>query len=121
MITVTVLPLIVAALLGIVYAFVVCWKPKPKLSMKELRSLYLVPDLLADAFGSKEVDEYRRTFSYYDKDGSGSIDIDEMGLACKEFNRKLKPEDIRVMVLAVDVNNDGQVDFGEFLYVSCYR
>nr|AAV28169.1 calcium-dependent protein kinase 1 [Vicia faba] len=51
-------------------------------------------------------------FSYFDKDGSGYITIDEIHVACKEFGL----DDIHIdeMVKEIDQDNDGQIDYGEF-------
>ncbi|XP_004503020.1 calcium-dependent protein kinase SK5 [Cicer arietinum] len=51
-------------------------------------------------------------FSYFDKDGSGYITIDEIQEACKEFG--LDDVHIDEMVKEIDQDNDGQIDYGEF-------
>ncbi|XP_061376113.1 calcium-dependent protein kinase SK5 isoform X2 [Gastrolobium bilobum] len=51
-------------------------------------------------------------FSYFDKDGSGYITIDEIQQACKEFG--LDDVHIDEMVKEIDQDNDGQIDYGEF-------
>ncbi|KAL5800529.1 hypothetical protein ACOSQ3_033610 [Xanthoceras sorbifolium] len=52
-------------------------------------------------------------FSYFDKDGSGYITPDELQLACEEFGI----EDVRLeeMILEVDQDNDGRIDYNEFV------
>ncbi|XP_020211430.1 calcium-dependent protein kinase SK5 [Cajanus cajan] len=51
-------------------------------------------------------------FSYFDKDGSGYITIDEIQQACKEFG--LEDVHIDEIVKEIDQDNDGQIDYGEF-------
>ncbi|KAK9690883.1 hypothetical protein RND81_09G160800 [Saponaria officinalis] len=52
-------------------------------------------------------------FQYFDKDGSGSITIDELQQACQEQGlNDLFLEDI---IKEVDQNNDGTIDYGEFV------
>ncbi|MED6145426.1 Calcium-dependent protein kinase 12 [Stylosanthes scabra] len=51
-------------------------------------------------------------FSYFDKDGSGYITIDEIQQACKEFG--LVDVHLDEMVKEIDQDNDGQIDYGEF-------
>ncbi|XP_039123875.1 calcium-dependent protein kinase 26-like [Dioscorea cayenensis subsp. rotundata] len=52
-------------------------------------------------------------FSYFDKDGSGYITVDELQQACKEQNMEdLSLEDI---IKEVDQDNDGCIDYGEFV------
>ncbi|KAI4300602.1 hypothetical protein L6164_033959 [Bauhinia variegata] len=52
-------------------------------------------------------------FSYFDKDGSGYITQDELQKACEEFGI----EDVRLeeMMREVDQNNDGRIDYSEFV------
>ncbi|CAK9188079.1 unnamed protein product [Ilex paraguariensis] len=52
-------------------------------------------------------------FSYFDKDGSGYITADELQQACEEFGIK----DIRLdeMIREVDQDNDGTIDYNEFV------
>ncbi|XP_073112789.1 calcium-dependent protein kinase 26 isoform X2 [Elaeis guineensis] len=52
-------------------------------------------------------------FSYFDKDGSGYITVDELQQACKEHNMTdVFLEDI---IKEVDQDNDGRIDYGEFV------
>ncbi|KAI4336435.1 hypothetical protein L6164_014964 [Bauhinia variegata] len=51
-------------------------------------------------------------FSYFDKDSSGYITIDEIQQACKEFG--LADVHIDEMIKEIDQDNDGQIDYGEF-------
>ncbi|XP_057980729.1 calcium-dependent protein kinase 1-like [Malania oleifera] len=52
-------------------------------------------------------------FSYFDKDGSGYITPDELQQACEEFGL----EDVRIeeMIQEVDQDNDGRIDYNEFV------
>ncbi|RWR92917.1 calcium-dependent protein kinase 26 [Cinnamomum micranthum f. kanehirae] len=52
-------------------------------------------------------------FSYFDKDGSGYITVDELQQACKEHNMTdVLLDDI---IKEVDQDNDGRIDYGEFV------
>ncbi|KAK8716402.1 hypothetical protein V6N13_043711 [Hibiscus sabdariffa] len=51
-------------------------------------------------------------FSFFDKDGSGYITIDELQQACKEFG--LNDVHLDEMIKEIDQDNDGQIDYGEF-------
>ncbi|XVF58921.1 hypothetical protein PTKIN_Ptkin07bG0104900 [Pterospermum kingtungense] len=51
-------------------------------------------------------------FSFFDKDGSGYITIDELQQACKEFG--LSDVHLDEMIKEIDQDNDGQIDYGEF-------
>jgi calcium-dependent protein kinase len=52
-------------------------------------------------------------FTYFDKDGSGYITPDELQQACEEFGI----EDARLedMIKEVDQDNDGRIDYNEFV------
>ncbi|WRX30389.1 Protein kinase domain - like 10 [Theobroma cacao] len=51
-------------------------------------------------------------FSFFDKDGSGYITIDELQNACKEFG--LGDVHLDEMIKEIDQDNDGRIDYGEF-------
>ncbi|KAF9608500.1 hypothetical protein IFM89_009866 [Coptis chinensis] len=51
-------------------------------------------------------------FSFFDKDGSGFITIDELQEACRQFG--LSEVHLDEIVKEVDQDNDGQIDYGEF-------
>ncbi|PIA47248.1 hypothetical protein AQUCO_01400140v1 [Aquilegia coerulea] len=51
-------------------------------------------------------------FSFFDKDGSGYITIDELQQACREFG--LSDVHLDEMVKEIDQDNDGQIDYSEF-------
>ncbi|CAN6481527.1 unnamed protein product [Victoria cruziana] len=52
-------------------------------------------------------------FSYFDKDGSGYITIDELQQACSEHNMTdVYLDDI---IREVDQDNDGRIDYNEFV------
>ncbi|KAL2543040.1 Calcium-dependent protein kinase 1 [Abeliophyllum distichum] len=52
-------------------------------------------------------------FSYFDKDGSGYITPDELQKACEEFG--IKDVHLEEMIREADQNNDGQIDYNEFV------
>ncbi|KAL9244910.1 hypothetical protein vseg_018624 [Gypsophila vaccaria] len=52
-------------------------------------------------------------FQYFDKDGSGSITIDELQQACQE--QGLSDLFLEDVIKEVDQNNDGTIDYGEFV------
>ncbi|KAL6007687.1 Calcium-dependent protein kinase 12 [Asimina triloba] len=51
-------------------------------------------------------------FSFFDKDGSGYITIDELQQACREFG--LSEVHLDEMIKEIDQDNDGQIDYNEF-------
>ncbi|XP_052202355.1 calcium-dependent protein kinase 24-like isoform X2 [Diospyros lotus] len=51
-------------------------------------------------------------FSFFDKDASGYITIDELQLACRDFG--LSDVHLDDMIKEIDQDNDGRIDYGEF-------
>ncbi|KAJ0025622.1 hypothetical protein Pint_07726 [Pistacia integerrima] len=51
-------------------------------------------------------------FSFFDKDGSGYITVDELQQACKEFG--LGDVHLDEIVKEIDQDNDGRIDYAEF-------
>ncbi|KAJ3672300.1 hypothetical protein LUZ60_007021 [Juncus effusus] len=54
-----------------------------------------------------------RAFSYFDKDGSGYITVDELQQACKEHN--MSDDVIDDIIKEADTDNDGCIDYNEFV------
>lgn len=52
-------------------------------------------------------------FTYFDKDGSGSITMDEIQQACIEH--RIGDAEIEQIIRDIDQNNDGSIDYGEFV------
>ncbi|KAL6911746.1 hypothetical protein ACP4OV_000551 [Aristida adscensionis] len=52
-------------------------------------------------------------FSYFDKDGSGYITVDELQQACKEHN--MPDAFLDDVIKEADQDNDGRIDYGEFV------
>jgi len=60
-------------------------------------------------------DEMRSAFNVFDKDGSGTISVDELGQLMKTFGENLSDEDLKIMIQEVDKNGDGHIDYQEFV------
>uniref|UniRef100_A0A0E0GG82 non-specific serine/threonine protein kinase n=1 Tax=Oryza nivara TaxID=4536 RepID=A0A0E0GG82_ORYNI len=52
-------------------------------------------------------------FTYFDKDGSGYITVDKLQRACGEHN--MEDSLLEEIISEVDQNNDGQIDYAEFV------
>ncbi|CAN1235398.1 Calcium-dependent protein kinase 11 [Linum perenne] len=57
-------------------------------------------------------DNLAAAFSYFDKDGSGYITIDELQQACKDFG--IGGDALEEMIKEIDQDNDGRIDYEEF-------
>ena len=57
----------------------------------------------------------RSAFAYFDKDDSGTISKDELRLCLQSDDFTLSEEQIDQLLSGVDANNDGQIDYQEFI------
>ena len=65
-------------------------------------------------------EDYLKTaFQMFDKDGSGSIDRNEIRalLEGEEFKDVYSEDQLAAAVAEVDENGDGEIDFEEFLHM----
>eukprot|EP01007_Sphenomonas_quadrangularis_P003109 NODE_565_length_1349_cov_589.576154_g440_i0.p1 GENE.NODE_565_length_1349_cov_589.576154_g440_i0~~NODE_565_length_1349_cov_589.576154_g440_i0.p1 ORF type:complete len:364 (-),score=92.37 NODE_565_length_1349_cov_589.576154_g440_i0:162-1253(-) len=53
-------------------------------------------------------------FKFFDKDGSGFIDANELKEACVNSGHKMTPEEAQRMIQKADVNKDGKLNYAEF-------
>jgi len=63
----------------------------------------------------EELDELRETFDYNDRDGDGLIERDEFGAMLDELEADMSEAEARVGFDEIDTNDDGRIDFGEFV------
>ena len=66
----------------------------------------------------------RAAFRFFDMDGNGLIDADELKQTMQELDEVLTDKDVEAMIVAVDKNGDGKVDYEGWLIIinySCNR
>ena len=66
-------------------------------------------------FPSEELAALREQFDSADDDGSGTIDIAELGAICSSLGEDLSRKQLEALIKDVDTNADGTVDWHEFL------
>jgi Ca2+-binding EF-hand superfamily protein len=59
--------------------------------------------------------EIKEIFDYFDQDGSGSIDLEELKECLKCLGENFVDEEINDMIAAMDVDGDGTINYTEFL------
>jgi Ca2+-binding EF-hand superfamily protein len=63
----------------------------------------------------EELDELREAFDYNDRDGDGRIQLDEFSAMLDELEAEMSESDIEIGFKDIDTNDDGLIDFGEFV------
>ena len=54
-------------------------------------------------------------FNHFDSDGSGSIDLSELGVAMKSLGFEPRQDDLKAMLGSIDDDENGTINFEEFL------
>jgi len=57
----------------------------------------------------------QETFSMFDKDGGGTISTEELHGIFKQLGTDVSKADVVSLIKSVDINNDGEMDFNEFV------
>ena len=63
----------------------------------------------------EELDELREAFDYNDRDGDGRIQVDEFSAMLDELEAGMTDSDIEIGFQDIDTNDDGLIDFQEFV------
>ena len=62
-----------------------------------------------------KIAEYKEAFDMFDKDGSGTISVNEIVKIMKNFGYPIKKSEAQKMIADIDDNSDGEIDFEEFV------
>jgi calmodulin/calcium-binding protein CML/plastin-2 len=63
----------------------------------------------------EELDELREAFDYNDRDGDGRIQLDEFSDMLDELEADMSEKEIEIGFKDIDTNDDGRIDFQEFV------
>ena len=63
----------------------------------------------------EQLDELREAFDYNDRDGDGRIQVDEFSAMLDELEAGMTEKDIEIGFKDIDTNDDGLIDFPEFV------
>ena len=76
---------------------------------------YTVPSVYLKQYTPKEIHDLKRSFKAFDLDGNGFIDEKELGDVLLQIGEKPTTLTLHKMIAEVDTNQDGQIEFSEFL------
>ncbi|CAL9145723.1 calmodulin-like protein 11 [Musa acuminata AAA Group] len=62
-----------------------------------------------------QISEFQEAFCLFDKDGDGCITIDELATAIGSLGQNPTEEELKDMIMEVDINGNGTIEFTEFL------
>ena len=79
-----------------------------------------VSDIVAKfRYAHKSVDDVRKAFKTYDKDGDGAIDKGELIMAMTNYKFGFSEQEAEIIFKEGDIDGDGTVNFEEFMYLMC--
>lgn len=71
----------------------------------------------AQQLSAEELGEFREIFNLVDRDGGGSISKEELGELMDTLGINASQEEIDLMINEIDTDNNGEIDFEEFVAV----
>ena len=94
--------------------------PAPKLTAAPSQTQTTMPKRPTKTYerpglSEEEIEEIREAFNLFDTDGSGTIDPKELKAAMQSLGFEAKNQTIYQMIGDIDKDNDGSIDFEEFL------
>lgn len=76
---------------------------------------------MAEKLTESQLNAYREAFSLFDKDRDGKITSRELGTVMRSLGQTPTEAEISDMINEIDIDNDGTVDFSEFITMMARR
>ncbi|KAJ8097853.1 hypothetical protein POJ06DRAFT_270668 [Lipomyces tetrasporus] len=70
---------------------------------------------MADQLTEEQINEFKEAFSLFDKNNDGQITTKELGTVMRSLGQNPSEAELADMINEVDVDNNGTIDFPEFL------
>lgn len=70
---------------------------------------------MSERLSKEQIDSFREAFSLFDKDRDGKITSKELSTVMRALGSAPSESEVQDMINEVDLDNDGTVDFSEFL------
>merc|ERR1719495_75474 len=82
--------------------------------------IHSIHDIVAKfRYAHRSVEDVRKAFKTYDRDGDGAIDKGELHKALTNYKFNFSDQEVDIIFAAGDIDGDGHVDFEEFMYLMC--
>ena len=72
---------------------------------------------MTENLSDEKITEFKAAFGLFDKDRDGSITTKELGTVMRNLGANPTKVELNAMIKEVDENDDGTIDFKEFLYL----
>ncbi|XP_074585527.1 calcium-dependent protein kinase 17-like [Curcuma longa] len=71
--------------------------------------------VIAESLSDEEIAGLKEMFKMIDADNSGQITFEELKIGLEKVGANLKESEISVLMKAADIDNNGTIDYGEFI------
>ena len=72
---------------------------------------------MVEELSKEEIEEHKRVFAVFDKDGDGSITIEELKVVMEVLGQKGTDEELKNEIKEFDLDGNGEIDLEEFIIV----
>lgn len=70
---------------------------------------------MADLLSLQQITELKEAFSVFDKDGDGSITVEDLGEVFSQIGQQVSAKKLQAILDEADLDSNGVIDFPEFL------
>ncbi|KAM5338852.1 calmodulin-alpha-like [Glossophaga mutica] len=70
---------------------------------------------MAEELSEEQVAEFKAAFTRFDKNGDGTINVQELGDVLKALGQNPTEDELKNIIAQVDTDGDGAISFPEFL------
>ncbi len=76
---------------------------------------------MADQLTEEQIAEFKEVFSFFDKNGDGTISTKELGTVMRVLGQNPTEAEVQGMIDDVDANGNGTIDFPAFLNITARK